>query len=309
MLPTPTLHTDRLSLHPMTPDDAADLHRIYADERAMRFMPTPPHTDVTQTRGMIIHDIALAGGYTWAIRRKDDASGRVIGQVNYLGEAPIPGMGYLLHPDFWGQGYTAEACRPALDFGFDDAGYDRVELWIDETNTASLRVAQKLGFGVKGRIAHKYRHKDRHHAMLVWGMTAAQWRGDPAPASSTPAPYAVEPVLMVHDLQASAAHYQQRLGFHLGFLYGDPPTHGGVWRGEWTSSQVFIQLAQVPPEREITPAGYLHIRVNGPVDALHAEMKGRGAQIIAEPTDQPWGFREFAVQDIDGHRLVFASLR
>jgi ribosomal-protein-alanine N-acetyltransferase len=59
-------------------------------------------------------------------------------------------MGYIIRRDFWGQGLTAEACRAALGYGFDVLGLDRVELWIDTTNYASQRVAQKLNFRVKG---------------------------------------------------------------------------------------------------------------------------------------------------------------
>lgn len=297
-----TLHTDRLTLRPLTPDDAPGLFEIYRDARAMHFMPTPPHTDSAETRAMIERDTSYDGAVHWAVRRQGDD--RIIGQVNYLGGTRIPGMGYILHPDFWGQGLTIEACRAALDYGFTQLGHDRVELWIDETNAASLRVAQKLGFNIVGRIAHKYRHKDTHHFMLVWGLRVGE-EADKSPAAAAPMFFAAEPVLHVHDVALTTDFYRDKLGFHIDFLYGDPPEHAGVSCGEWTGSLVSIQLSQIPPEREIKPAGYLHIRVSD-VDSLCRTYRAAGVNILSEPDDRPWGMREFAIKDLDGH--VFAAL-
>lgn len=299
----PILETDRLTLRPMTLDDAADMLAIYSDPRAMQFMPSPPHETIDQTRNMLQWDMAQDGAAMWAITLTGED--RVIGQVHYLGATRVPGMGYIIHHDYWGRGITVEACRPALDHGFSSMGFDRVELWIDETNAASLRVAQKLGFKQRGRIPHKYRHRDQYHFMTIWGMLAREWReDDPAQAPERTRFFGVEPVLMVHDVTATADFYRDKLGFHVDFLYGDPPNHGGVSRGEWTGSLVSLQLSQVPPEREIVPAGYLHVRVDESLDALCETYRANGVEIISRPQDQPWGFREFAIKDLNGHILV-----
>lgn len=301
-----TLETERLTLQPMTSADVADLHTIYQDDRAMRFMPNPPYENVQQTQQLIEQQLGGNGAAYWSIRLKDSTT--VIGQVNYLGQTRIPGMGYILHPYYWGQGIAVEACRAALDYGFAHFNYDRVELWIDERNSASLRVAQKLGFQVKGRIAHKYHHETSHHFMLVWGMLAHEWRTHPTHNPPvTPRFFSVEPVLMVHDVAATVAYYGDKLGFNVDFVVGDPPDHAGVSRGEWTGSLVSLQVTRVPPERELTPSGYLHIRMDEGLDALYEQYRSNGIEIFAEPDDKPWGFREFAIKDLNGHVLVFAT--
>jgi hypothetical protein len=43
------------------------------------------------------------------------------------------------------------------------------------------------------------------------------------------------------------------------------------------------------------------------VDALHAELVGRGARIDYGLGDQPHGCREFGVQDLDGHDIGFGQ--
>jgi uncharacterized glyoxalase superfamily protein PhnB len=40
------------------------------------------------------------------------------------------------------------------------------------------------------------------------------------------------------------------------------------------------------------------------VDDFHREVAERGAMISSEPTDKPWGLREFGLRTPDGHRIT-----
>lgn len=300
----PILHTTRLRLRPFSADDLPHLHAMFSSDAAMRFMPTLPHQTEADTQAWLSADMSRNGARHWAITKKGDDT--PIGYVNFLGETRIPGMGYMIHPDHWGQGYAPEACRAALDYGFAEIGYDRVELWIDENNVASQRVAHKLGFKLRGNISQKYSHETTHHMMLVFGMLAETWRGEVA-QHDTARLFHVEPVLMVHDVAASAHFYRDTLGFQIDFMFGEPPDHAAVSRGEWTGKIVTIQLSRVDAEREITPAGYLYIFMDTNLDKLCEQYRERGVEIVSEPTNQPWGMREFAIRDLSGHLLVFAT--
>jgi uncharacterized glyoxalase superfamily protein PhnB len=43
------------------------------------------------------------------------------------------------------------------------------------------------------------------------------------------------------------------------------------------------------------------------IDDVYEELKGRGAEIAAEPETWPYGMREFAVEDPYGYRLCFGE--
>jgi MerR family transcriptional regulator, thiopeptide resistance regulator len=45
------------------------------------------------------------------------------------------------------------------------------------------------------------------------------------------------------------------------------------------------------------------------VDAHHTRARAHGAQIDSPPTDQPYGQREYATRDPEGHRWWFATPR
>lgn len=298
------LTTERLILRPYQSQHLPDLYKMYSDLQTMRFMPTPPHKDVAATERYLADEMRHPDAHHWVICLKE--SDAPIGIVNYLGGTRVPGMGYIIRREYWGQGIAAEACRAALAYGFEQLGHDRVELWIDQTNFASQRVAQKLNFQLKGRIPLKYPHKAKEHIMLIFGLWAHEWHDEPAPDRPTNF-YRAEPVLFVPNVAETAVFYRDKLGFNIDFLYGEPPQHGGVSRGDWTGSGAVLQLSQRPSDQPIVPSGYLYIFVGHDIDNLHDQYQANGVTIRSAPQSYPWGLREFTIEDNNGHILRFGT--
>ena len=296
-----TLTTERLILQPLTAADADDLYDAFRRPEAMHFMDDPLHTSAAETRKMV--DGMLSGpGTIWTIRTAAD--GPALGFVEYIGNAGVPGMGYMLHPEHWGNGYMNEAVRAALDYGFDEMGLDRVELWISEENTASLRLAERVGFRRRGRMRQKY-HKDTvGHDKIVYGITAEQWRTGQL-AGNAQAAYSLAPILAVPDVLAAAEFYCDKLGFTIGFLFGDPPTHAGIHRGEWTNEGAHIQLTLTDQPLSPKPQVGFYVFMGEDVDGLFEQYQAAGVHIEREPTNEPWGMREFAIRDCNGYLLRF----
>lgn len=306
----PELATARLVLRPLTVDDAPALYPVYSDPRAMEHWHTPAHASVEETRDQIAQDLA-PGADIWAVWHPADQ--RAIGVVGYLGNTSAPGLGYIFHPDYWGQGYATEAVSAALAHGFATRGLDRVELWITDANRASQRLAGRLGFTLRGRFRQRYGHRAASHEMRVYGLHAAEWRAGAAAGSTPPPCYRLEPILAVPDVRAAAEWYRDMLEFSLDWLYGDPPTHGAVSLAQWTTEGARIQLtantagnteaAADPPGTASGTALYLFA---GPdLDARYARYAARGVEVVREPADYPWGMREFAVRDLNGYLLRF----
>jgi uncharacterized glyoxalase superfamily protein PhnB len=43
------------------------------------------------------------------------------------------------------------------------------------------------------------------------------------------------------------------------------------------------------------------------VDALHAELVSKGANVLGPPVSHPWGLRELRILDLEGNRLTFGQ--
>jgi catechol 2,3-dioxygenase-like lactoylglutathione lyase family enzyme len=114
-------------------------------------------------------------------------------------------------------------------------------------------------------------------------------------------------VLLVGDVAASAAYLRDVLGFEIDFLEGDPPVHGRVTKGDGTYGQpVCIHLSQAAPE-EVRPSGELRIHVGHDLDGLFEAYRALEVEVVFAPVSQPWGLREFAVREINGHVLRFCA--
>lgn len=109
------------------------------------------------------------------------------------------------------------------------------------------------------------------------------------------------PILLAKDVETSAAFYE-RLGFQCHGFWGEPPGFAIVQRGVVT-----IGLNAVPspgPWPKEAWAAYVYV---ADVDALHAEFAALRPPAITDLCDQPYGCRDFEIEDVDGYRIAFGQ--
>ena len=138
------IRTDRLLLRRATWDDLDAVHRLLSDPRVMRYWSRPEHETLEETRH-------------W-LRFLIERDGEVIGKA---GAWKLPEVGFLLHPDHWGQGLAFEAMTAVI--AHVEAGQPALpELTaeVDPRNTASLRLLDRLGFRETHRAERTLLWKD-----------------------------------------------------------------------------------------------------------------------------------------------------
>lgn len=117
------------------------------------------------------------------------------------------------------------------------------------------------------------------------------------------------PVFLVEDPKATAEYYRDKLGFRICGVHGEPAVYAIVDRG---CGRGFHFKRTEPPAGKRPyrgPDDYAwdaYIEVKG-VDALHAELKSRGARILRGPCVAEYGMKEFDVEDCNGYVLCFAE--
>jgi catechol 2,3-dioxygenase-like lactoylglutathione lyase family enzyme len=104
------------------------------------------------------------------------------------------------------------------------------------------------------------------------------------------------PSLSVSDVLAAADFYTKKLGFSLGFTWGDPPTFAGLNLGD-----VQIFLEQGTP----SPKGCAMYFVVGDADELCEFHRANGVEVLVPPEDRQYGLRDYSVRDLNGYRLTF----
>jgi RimJ/RimL family protein N-acetyltransferase/uncharacterized glyoxalase superfamily protein PhnB len=307
-----SLQTARLQLDPLCSGDAPDLFDLFHDPAAMPHWHTVPHQTPEDTHSAIEAMLRPPLSCWWAVRLIETRE--TIGFLGFLGFGENSGFGYAIHPAYRLKGYAAEAARAALSFGFQQMDIDRVELWIHEGNTASRRLAQSLGFEKRGCFRQMYPREGRSRETLVYGNTRARWREcdvtsiDEAAVSESSRPlfYGIEPILEVTDLATSLQFYSRQLCFTVEFVFGDPVSHAGLFRGEWSTQGARLQLTQRASASGI-PSVALYFIVAPRLDMLYEEFQRKNVPIVEAIAMRPWGRREFTVRDPDGYLLRFGE--
>ncbi|HEX3372732.1 MAG TPA: VOC family protein [Edaphobacter sp.] len=102
--------------------------------------------------------------------------------------------------------------------------------------------------------------------------------------------------LPVSNLAAAIEFYVTKLGFRLGFLWGEPAFFAGIALGEM---EIFLKEDTPGPN-----AGAVVFMV-GDADALYEFHRANGVEVVEEIADREYGIRDYAVKDLYGYRLVF----
>ena len=107
---------------------------------------------------------------------------------------------------------------------------------------------------------------------------------------------------------ASANYYRDQVGFEINGVWGEPPSFCILERDGYCLmlSGVDSEDAVVPHYKVVDNMWNAYFWVND-ADAMYQELKTRGATIDYELCDQPYGCREFGIQDIDGYDIAFGQ--
>ena len=82
-------------------------------------------------------------------------SGQLVATVGFHSISPAnrtAELTYGVRPGCWGQGLATALCRAAVEWGFSQRAWVRIQATTLESNAASQRVLQKAGFELEGRL-------------------------------------------------------------------------------------------------------------------------------------------------------------
>ena len=175
----PILETARLRLRGLRGSDFEDYAALYADPEVTRLVASGETWD----RGRAWRHMAFAVGHwhlegsgVWVAEEK--AGGAFLGVIGFWEPASWPGfeLAYHLVRRHWGNGYATEGGKAALAHAFLVWQRNHVMSLVNPKNLASIRVAERIGERLEGRIDHCGRR------MLIYGLDRATYLAEVAPA-------------------------------------------------------------------------------------------------------------------------------
>lgn len=172
----------------MTPDDhhlflAINNDRIGYQNSNMSNNRLPGAAQATKFQNQVAED-SLIGAVICL--RGQDSTGRVyagigIGQIN-LKALPSTMQHHRFSeitidilPEYQGKGYGSEAIRWALEFAFRRSGLHKVKIRAFEWNSGAVRLYERIGFKVEGRMREELWHDGRWWDGIELGMLESEW--------------------------------------------------------------------------------------------------------------------------------------
>nr|WP_315148875.1 GNAT family protein [uncultured Flavobacterium sp.] len=148
--PFPNLETERLLLRRLVNEDVNEIFALRSNTEVMKYIPRPlvlTNEDALKHIEMIDEKIDSNEGINWAISLKDNP--KLIGIIGHYRLKPEhyrAEIGYMILPEYQGQGIITEAINKVVKYGFDVMQLHSIEAAIDPENFASEKVLQKNGF-------------------------------------------------------------------------------------------------------------------------------------------------------------------
>ena len=151
----PELETPRLRLRALAEEDLQTWSEATSDPDVTRYLGGVTLSREETWRRLLatVGSWAILGYGYWAVERKDDA--RMVGHAGFAdfkrdltpSIEGLPEMGWVFARDAHGQGYASEAVKAGLQWADRALAGLTFTAIIHPENAASIRVAEKAGFG------------------------------------------------------------------------------------------------------------------------------------------------------------------
>lgn len=140
--------TDRCLIRELSLSDLPALYELYA-KPGMTDYVEPLYDYETELEYQKAYIENMYGFYEygmWLVFSKE--TGKLIGRAGLEHDE----LGYMIAPELQNRGYATEVCRFIIDYARENTDFEELYCRIDERNTASVRLAKKLGFTNSGHV-------------------------------------------------------------------------------------------------------------------------------------------------------------
>jgi RimJ/RimL family protein N-acetyltransferase len=157
-----TLETKRTLLRPLRMEDFGAVHSWGSNPANTRYMAWGPN-DEAQTREFLS---SVKPGRDFAVVLKGAGAGAAIGSCGvYPDVAGDTGeLGWILHMDYWKQGYGTELAGELIRYGFEDLKLRRLFAPCAAANYGSYRIMERNGM-----------RREAVHVKAFWARVDREW--------------------------------------------------------------------------------------------------------------------------------------
>ncbi len=120
---------------------------------------------------------------------------------------------------------------------------------------------------------------------------------------------AISPTLAVRNVKQTIEFYKNSLGFKMGMTFpnADNPEYADLSKDGMVLMFIPAENVGIGSEEKLGIGVNLYMNIDGDIDEYYNELKKRRVKITVEIKDEPYGIRDFTVEDIEGYKLTFCK--
>ncbi|MBA7624786.1 hypothetical protein ES703_32198 [subsurface metagenome] len=117
----------------------------------------------------------------------------------------------------------------------------------------------------------------------------------------------LSPTLAARNMKETIEFYQKSLGFKMGMVFPDVnnPQYADLAKDGMVLMFIPAKNLGIGSEEKLGIGVNLYMAIDGDIDEYYDELKKRGVKIAIEIKDEPYGIRDFTVEDVNGYKLTF----
>ncbi len=194
------LKTERLSLRPLTPQDAKSLHRLINNwdvTRTLAVVPFPyPRPLADEWIASATRELESGTAYHLAITGRDGTEETLVGVIGLRidPKARLARLGYWVGRRFWGHGVATEAAARLTSWALANLTLDRITADVVIDNPASAAVLRRVGFRQIGEGRGHFLARGGEHPVWQFEATRADIFGQ---VEAPQAEHGSKPLLLV----------------------------------------------------------------------------------------------------------------
>ncbi len=175
----PKIETERLILRKLTLDDVNDIFEYASNHEVPEFLPWETHKTIEDTLAFIkLVEEEFKKFYFIVLGIEIKEKKKLIGTIalrNWDKADRCIDIGYVLSKNYWNKGFTTEAVKAVIHFGFEQLNANRIEAHCDEDNTASYRVMEKAGMKYEGTLRKKILIKNKFTSIRFYSIIKEEY--------------------------------------------------------------------------------------------------------------------------------------
>jgi len=117
----------------------------------------------------------------------------------------------------------------------------------------------------------------------------------------------ISPMLAIRNMKQTIEFYKNSLGFKIGMAFADTdnPEYADLSKDTMVLMFVPAENLGIGKEEKLGVGVNIYMQIDGDIDEYYNELKNKGVKIVVGIKDEPYGIRDFTVEDIDGYKLTF----